>query len=412
MSSPQPEKRHSHRQPRHQGRRDNSHRWREGGADNRARRAGSRPLPPVVCAIELRDESLEKLALRLRESLKAHPLFETARRVFGRPRYLRFIITARRDANVKFHCCAACGEPFLNAESIIEHHLQQHREALFVTTETVLEPPKGNFTLVALCGACNETLCPPNFHRYTEMLVAHHQRQHKSTPFDEFKARIRMSRDPKDLEAWKKLMSTREEFQCKLCDKKFPSRAEFAPHVAAEHLAALEKIEERLELTGDRASDLKCGQLRRVIASALRAERKPTSEQIARLRRALNVHRLQFFRNAAGHQFINCVQPRLPQPGDLDTALRAEIFRLASAPARRGHKPTRKTLLEHFGVKTGAPNGDGAPAPAGPTEAEVAAAVTDLVRAGFLVEYLDGELDAPLAATKAQTGSAEMAAAN
>ncbi len=409
MSSPQPEKGNPRRQQRHQGRGGKSHRSHGNRRDGGAQRSEPRPLPPVDCAIELHGESLDKLAARIRDSLKAHPFLETARRIFARPQHLRFLLTPKQDAELKFHCCATCGEPFLDLESIVEHHLHRHAAALFAMTETALEPPKGNFTLVASCGACDETICPPNFHRYTEMLVAHHQRRHRGTVFDDFKARVRMSREPQDIEAWKKAMSTREEFQCKLCERKLPSRSEFAAHAVAEHAAALEKVEERLELTGDRASELRCGALRRVVANALRQERKLTPELISRLRRALNVHKLQFFRNAVGHQFINCVQPRLPQAGDITEPMRAEIFQLASAPARRGHKPTRKTLAEHFSAKVASNNGDKAAASA-LGRIEVATAIADLVRAGFIVEYLDGELDAPLA-VKAEAGSTELAAA-
>jgi hypothetical protein len=397
MSSSQPEQRHPRRSPHHHDRGGKKHRSHGNRRDSGARRSEPRPLPPVHCAVELNAESLGKFAARIRDSLKAHPLFETARRIFSQPHHLRFVLTPKPDTNTRFHRCAACGEPFLDAESVIEHHLHRHGEALFAMTETTLEPPKGNFTLVASCGACDETLCPPNFHRYTEILVAHHQRRHRDRSFDEFKARVRMSREPQDIEAWKKAMSTRAEFQCKLCEKKFPSRAEFAAHAAAEHAATLEKIEERLELTGEKASDLKCGELRRVVAHALRQERKLTPELISRLRRALNEHKLQFFRNVAGHQFINCVQPRLPQPSDITDPMRATIFQLAAAPARRGHKPTRKTLAEHFGVKPATNNGETAPASA-VGKLDVATAIADLIRAGFIVEYLDGELDAPLAA--------------
>jgi hypothetical protein len=409
MPSFSPDPRRSRRQFGRNGRTPDAARRPDGKAPSEA----ARPLPELDYVIELNPDTLDKLAARIRDSHKAHPFLDTARRVLSRSRHLQFSLGPKPGAKLKFYLCIACGEPFLESQSLIEHHLHHHAEALYSLTQTALEPPKGNFTMIASCGICNETLCPPNFHRYTEILVAHHQRRHRSAHFDDFKARVRISREAPDIEAWKKSFSTREEFHCKHCHKQFASRAEFAAHAAAEHAALLFKTQERLTLTGDRASALKCAELRRVIARALRQQRKLAPDFLGKLRRALNLRKLQFFRNAAGHQFINGVQPRLPQAGDLADPMRAEIFRLAAAPARRGHKPTRKTLLEHFGAK---PDGGalhssteaamaGGAATAGadgvPLENAVADAIQDLVRAGLIVEYLDGELDAP-AALKAQ----------
>jgi hypothetical protein len=382
----------------------------------------------VDCVIELDAEHMAGLAQRIRDDRKAHPLVETARKVLEKPKYLRFTLKPQSGATVKFHACAACGEPFLNCDAVVNHQFHRHGDALFTLAQAEIEPPKGNFVLMACCGWCREPLCPPNFHKYTEILVAHHRRHHAREYYEDFKSRVKMSREAEDLDAWKKSLSVRQEFQCKLCEKKFLSRAEMIAHLGADHGEQLEKKEEQVQVIGEKGTSLDCSELRRVVGNALRQQEKMIGPWLGRVRQALNVHGLQFFRNLAGHQFVNHIQPRLPAEGELADPILREILHQASEPARRGHKPTHKTLAEYFCVaapqasaatdaqtavvaEPPAPQSSAAADPVTPaavdatetpassagklTPEQVQTAIDELIRHGFLIEYLDGELDAP-----------------
>jgi hypothetical protein len=384
-------------------------------------RRPEKPLPPLNCSVELDSESIAHVAERMREGKRAHPFFETARKILSQPRHLLFLLKPQQGATVKFHTRSACGEPFLDAAAAIEHQLRRHSDALFSAAQAEIDPPKGNFVLMAACGFCREPLCPPNFHRYTELLINHHRRRHGRERFDEFKASVRMSREAEDVDAWKKSLSLRMEFQCKLCETKVVTRPDLSAHMLSAHGAQLQTETAELSLPGAKVFQLECGDLHRFIEAAMAQQRKPNGNVVARLRRALNAHGLQFFRTAAGHQFISSVQPRSPHERDCSDPLRLEILRLTSAPARRGHKPTRKILMEHFcPALAGGDSADPASAAANSapdgtagvvSETVLQTAIDDLIGRGFLVEYADGELDAPALAKEESAAPPALAGA-
>ena len=96
---------------------------------------------------------------------------------------------------------------------------------------------------------------------------------------------------------------------------------------------------------------------------------------------ALSQRGLQIFRDILGHQYACRQHPRRASERDQLTPRQQEALALAGAPARRGHKPNRHTLRDHFAAQ-------------GVAEQDVKADVDVLVRMGLLVELENGQLDA------------------
>ena len=68
--------------------------------------------------------------------------------------------------------------------------------------EIEVEPPKGNFTVIAVCGLSGALLGPPNFHSYQKNLMDLHQRKFSRMHIDGYKRKIQMVRDEETIEKW------------------------------------------------------------------------------------------------------------------------------------------------------------------------------------------------------------------
>lgn len=344
----------------------------------------NRPAPdhrPVFCAVRLEEPVAEKLANRLKADGRAHALFDLWRNLVGQPNAISFLVKPEKDSKARFHSCAECGEPFTSADVVFRHFRQQHAAKAVKLVEKAIDPPKGNFQFIARCGLCRTLLCPPNYHGFTARLTAHHQDRHDHVPFDEFRAKVSNSSFPDDIEAWKKAASVIEELHCAHCDQLLADDREAGEHFKTAHADRIAKAEDELLIHASRVKQLECRNLRRACTEAWDREKKAPGHFLALLRHALNQKGLQLFRDILGHQFACRHRPRRVSPRDTLTPRQQEILTLAAAPARRGHKPNRHTLRDHFGAQ-------------GVVEQDVKADVDALVKLGLLVEFDNGQLDA------------------
>ncbi|MEI6493272.1 MAG: hypothetical protein WCO94_12045, partial [Verrucomicrobiota bacterium] len=122
------------------------------------------------------------------------------------------------------------------------HVLDRHLEKFYRREQIQVEPPKGAYSFIAVCGMTDTILGPPNYHDYQTRLRKLHAEQFSKMPFEAFKSRVRMVKEPEFLEKWKAEQSTREEFYPlenggdseKLSDLKAVER-----HFRSRHAAAL-----------------------------------------------------------------------------------------------------------------------------------------------------------------------------
>ena len=335
----------------------------------------------LICTVRLEESVAERLAQKLKADGRAHALFDLWRNLVNQPNALGFGIKPARDAKLSFNSCLECDQPFTSVELVLRHFRHQHAEKAVKIVEATIDPPKGNFQFVARCGLCRTLLCPPNFHEFTSRLVAHHKERHDRIPFEEFRAKVSNSNSPDDVEAWKKAASRVEERHCAFCDELMTDDRQFVEHLKAAHADKIVKPEEDLVVRGTKVHHLDCRDLRRVCVEAWEKEKKEPGHFLALLRHALNQHGLQLFRDVLGHQFACRFRPRKVTPRDQLTPRQQEILTMAGAPARRGHKPNRHTLRDHFLAL-------------GVNEQEVAQDADVLIKQGLLVEFDNGQLDA------------------
>ncbi|MEO6847637.1 MAG: hypothetical protein ABI443_08815, partial [Chthoniobacterales bacterium] len=212
--------------PQGQGRRDNKSRDGKDrdrsqgrhGSHDRDRRPAAPTTAPVV-ALEgwevkflPHPQGVEGLARQIKGAAKTYPLFDLARLVLEKSeRYQVEFRPASASAPTLFQL-QSDGSLWTKESEAITYALASQR-AKFYRSETItVDPPKGNYTVIAVCGMSGVLLGPPNYHDFQDKIRKLHAKRYASIPFDVYKSRIRNERDEALIQKWKDEQSSREVF--------------------------------------------------------------------------------------------------------------------------------------------------------------------------------------------------------
>lgn len=158
------------------------------------------------------DAGFAALAKAVRSSCRTYELFEIARVVIGKND--RFIAVVQHKASetprsegaprpAPFAISVPDGLPFENEEAAINHVLSTHLDRFFDVAEVEVEAPAGNFQVVNRCTMTGELLGPPNYHRYNQIVQAHHQAAGIRIPLEAYRSsKIESVRDPEMIAQW------------------------------------------------------------------------------------------------------------------------------------------------------------------------------------------------------------------
>lgn len=163
------------------------------------------------------------LAAAIKNSARTYELFEIANLILEKPErftigvkpFARKADPAKKTEEVSAETPAPTlflsvpdGMPFLNEADVFAYVFDRHADKFFATETVEIEPPKGNFSMVAKCGFTGELLAPPNYHAYQQILRDHHAANFPKMPFEKFMARLETVRDPESVAAWCDKMKT------------------------------------------------------------------------------------------------------------------------------------------------------------------------------------------------------------
>lgn len=187
------------------------------------------PLPGWRARLFAEPRSLEAITRQVKASGRAYPVFELGRLFLaGRDRY---VVEFSRQPQSQAPRQAPKGTPapqpeplpgpeqiyhipsdgslWLNRDEAIRHLINGPSLKKFYRRETVrVDPPKGIFTAVAVCGFSGEILGPPNHHSFQTTVARLHREQFYNLPIDRYKARIRTEKDEALVAKWLEEQST------------------------------------------------------------------------------------------------------------------------------------------------------------------------------------------------------------
>jgi hypothetical protein len=92
---------------------------------------------------------------------------------------------------------------FLTREEALRHLWNSELRNELIEEETIeVEPPTGNFQVIARCGISGEWLGPVNFHSYQTNLRRLHRERFANMPFEIYSTKVRTERGEEAVNAW------------------------------------------------------------------------------------------------------------------------------------------------------------------------------------------------------------------
>jgi hypothetical protein len=422
-------------------------------------KAPEEPLPEVLVNLVPEKEGVELLARQIRLTGRAYPLFQLAGLFLQQPDRLRVQFHVKKGADGQIlqplFVCSLDETVWLSEEEVAQHVLRQHFDTFYQTEKVPCEPPKGTYTLVALCGLSGTILGPPNYHDYQNKLRKLHSERYAHMPFEAYKARVRIVKDEAVVKKWLEEQSWKAEYiGLNLPEPvRFADREQVEQHFRATHLPNLVKHVEEHTLTTPESRRYMSRGLRALLRHTLDEQRRFPLKVASQLSQQLAGHGLHFFK--VNKTVVHVCVAR-PHYLDLNTAVVSDRVRriiefiqahpgcnrrklldaLAPAPPpppAPAPAPASAAPAGEAGATGAATAATATPAPAptepGPTP-EQTAIITDLhwlIHQGHVIEFTDGRMEtaqppkpkpasAPKAesqpgAPKAETSKAESPAA-
>ncbi|MFK5923981.1 MAG: hypothetical protein QM496_17535, partial [Verrucomicrobiota bacterium] len=186
-------------------------------------------VPQVDFVVEPTKEAVQALCKHIRSTNRAYAMAEVAKMVLASADRYRVTFRAKSSKTekaIRMVRCKIDGSVWLSREEAVAHFLNTPDllKEFYQVEEVKTEAPKGNFSVIAVCGLSGTILGPPNHHEYQQNINTLHRERFGNMPLERFKSRIEMRRDEETVEQWKELMSTSKHYQ--VVNKKAKAEAE------------------------------------------------------------------------------------------------------------------------------------------------------------------------------------------
>ncbi|HUF63825.1 MAG TPA: hypothetical protein VMN36_17235 [Verrucomicrobiales bacterium] len=318
--------------PRHlDGRRPNH----SGDPDRRNRRGRRDHEPEPAVSTILRDcdfrfrptaRSVETLVEQIRRSARAYPVFDLAKVVLAAPdRFEIQIVIREESAGRTLFRCPFDGALFLTRDEAIRHIVASTAfNAVYRPQKVEVGSPKGNFPVVALCGLSGAVLGPPNYHAYAEKVETVHRERYHRMPFDDYRSRIRMSREDADIRRWAEEESWTTRYQHGEGDTElvFGSTKEALRHLMEHRQSEFLEICSEALVPGHIDPALISEPLLQALRHATHETRRHPLPFVRSLSDCLEGAGLKFFKQDRKFTFVTATRPR---PLDSQTDFSARI---------------------------------------------------------------------------------------
>ncbi|MDR2776888.1 MAG: hypothetical protein LBB17_02500 [Puniceicoccales bacterium] len=164
-----------------------------------------RPFDPIV-DVEFypNDTGFDAIISALKSTHKTYELFSVAKLFLEKPERFAMVVKKKSTQEDKYlYLTTDDNFIFETANEAIDHVVENYAGKYFDIEEQEVPPPTGKFICLHKCGMTGKVLGPPNYHKYQEILVTHHDRFLPRVPFEKFKARIEKITSEEEIENWK-----------------------------------------------------------------------------------------------------------------------------------------------------------------------------------------------------------------
>lgn len=195
------------------------------GDDRRGGPPRHEDVPPaegVTVTLQPEPEAVHLIAKEVHQVARVYPLFDIAKTLLAERKRCRVVFEAAGSREPLFR--GKSGDSvFLTREEAARHLWQSDLRKEFLDEDTIeVDPPTGNFQVVARCGISGEWLGPPNFHSYQTNLHRLHRERFSHLPFATYMAKVRTERGEEAVNEWLETMKHRTRWRLKGGDEEEP----------------------------------------------------------------------------------------------------------------------------------------------------------------------------------------------
>ncbi len=389
------------------GRRDDrSGGQRRGGGPGRDSRGTSdrntpsqSPSKPAVVSVPVKVQILPEpnaaanIAKQIRISAKAYPLFGTARMFLEKPeRHVLKISTTDpahplnqlQDGPIGFDVSLLDRNAF---RSLWQEYYKEE-----VTEQ---EPPKGNYTSVALCRSTGTLLGPTSHHAYqVGIRRLYEERFSRRMSFQEFqRTEVEVVTSEEAVADWKAEISKQTSYHTIKEEEvlEFKSLQDAEAHFRKHYLPQLLKTAPTLECSGKTGRELQERALLNAAREAFDKELAYPGTLVHGLRSFFDEQGLQVFKHRKRVLYVSAIRPKraIETTGFADGP--ATLLSIIGESPRISKRDLALKIL-------GATNPEEPESPEHATrKTQLAGDLHYLIHAGHVIEFADGKLDLPLA---------------
>ena len=259
-------------------------------------------------------EGVAFISQQIKTSGCAYPVFDLARLILNNRD--RYSLVFESKGETKLFLCALDNSLWLSRNEAVNHATHCKEFSNYYQEEQVsVDPPKGNFSSIAVCGLSGKLLGPPNHHSYQENIIRVHAERFPRMHIDGYRRKIKMERGEEIVEKWKEQESTQSHFTLLKGEEGaepvvFKNRQEAVRHFSENFANDLVRELKKATIPGD----ISGRQLARPLFNLLKQEgerlRKFPMDMVQRLCRAFEKQGLKFFKEGKKTTYVARLRPR------------------------------------------------------------------------------------------------------
>lgn len=360
------------------------------------------------------DAGFDAVAKQIKMTGRSYPIFDLARLVLGGPeRYHARFTLKPETTQVELVECRADGSVWLSKNEALRHVRQSKLfDEYYKREEVEVDPPKGNFSVVAVCGLSGALLGPPNFHSYQKNIADLHQRKFSRMHIDGYKRRIEMVRDEETIEKWKNSLTKETHYtHLKVPEgeeaKVFKSFAEAERHFNETHGDEVFVSVKEVTIPGTISPKKISGALHHMMTRAAERQTRFPMPMVKNVSPMLEKAGLRFFKLGKKETYVARSRPRaMSAKTEVSPRIRSILQYIRDNEKQDLHKLVT-ALVPNASTQEGKEPT--------PEEIEFLKDLRWLIREGFVIEFSNGELRLgapkgplpPVSKTKAQEAVAK-----
>ena len=365
------------------------------------------PLPGWAVKLYAEPRALDAITRQIKASGRAYPVFELGRLFLAsRDRYVAHFFRKappqpqqqqqrgpkggpeesapvpqqqqpQQEGPEELFQCTADESLWTSREEAVRHAMHGGVLEKYYRTETVtVDPPKGIFTAIAVCGFSGAPLGPPNHHAFQSNVARMHRERFANLPIDRYKARIQVVKDETAVAKWLESQTSITQYvPLQVAEGTepvpFKSTAEMEAHFLKNHAGDAVRAVKQAKVTGNIPGKLLARGLLDLLRLEVEAQQRFPMQLVQDLCRDLEKQHLKFFKRDRKATFVSRSRPHYLENEDHLSSRIRSIIGIVRANPGITYGTLVSTLAPH--VEPAVTGDAGTPSVPAPVETETEA---------------------------------------